>query len=127
MKERTKQLFKGFLFSLLISVAASCIYFAVTQKGIDYSQALSPIMEGVFLLNIMVFVMTLPSLFLVNPVYWNNLAVRLLLYFSGPIVFIITASFLKIQPSYKVVYLLTGVIFLLVHAVFYYLMVKRRA
>jgi hypothetical protein len=127
MKERTKQLFKGFLFSLIISVAASCIYFAATQKDIDYSHVISPIMEGVFLLNIIVFIMSLPSLFLVNPVYWSNLPVRLLLYFSGPVIFIITASSLKLQPSYKVVYLITGVVFLIVHSVFYYLTVKKRA
>jgi hypothetical protein len=127
MKERTKQLFKGFLFSLIISVAASCIYFAATQKDIDYSHVISPIMEGVFFLNIIVFIMSLPSLFLVNPVYWSNLPVRLLLYFSGPVIFIITASSLKLQPSYKVVYLITGVVFLIVHSVFYYLTVKKRA
>lgn len=127
MKERTKQLFKGFLFSLIISVAASCVYFAVTQKDIDYSHVISPIMEGVFFLNIIVFIMSLPSLFLVNPLYWRNLLVRLLLYFSGPVIFIITASSLKLQPTYKVVYLITGVVFLIVHSIFYYLMVKKRA
>lgn len=126
MKERTKQLFKGFLFSLLISVAASCIYFAVTQKNIDYKNVISPIMEGVFFLNIIVFIMTLPSLFLVNPLYWNNLIVRLLLYFAGPIIFIITTLSLSLPPSYKIVYLITGVVFLLVHSVFYYLIVKKR-
>ncbi|MGF7038743.1 hypothetical protein [Mucilaginibacter lappiensis] len=127
MKERTKQLFKGFLFSLIISVAASCIYFAATQKDIDYSHVISPIMEGVFFLNIIVFIMSLPSLFLVNPLYWRNLPVRLLLYFSGPVIFIITTVCLKLQPSYKVVYLITGVVFLIVHSVFYYLTVKKRA
>jgi hypothetical protein len=127
MKERTKQLFKGFLFSLIISVAASCIYFAATQKDIDYSHVISPIMEGVFFLNIIVFIMSLPSLFLVNPLYWRNLPVRLLLYFSGPVIFIITTVCLKLQPSYKVVYLITGVVFLIVHSVFYYLTVKKQA
>jgi len=126
MKGLPKQLFKTFLFSLILSAAASSIYFAVTQKGQDYSHALPGVFEGVFFLNMMIFVMTLPSLFLVNPVYWNNLAVRLPLYFSGSIAFLVTALSMKLTPSDKFVYLLTGAIFIIVHSVFYYLTVKKK-
>ena len=127
MKALGRQLFKTFLFAVIISIAANCIYYSVIQKGVDYDKELPKIIEGIVLLNIIVFVMSLPSLFLVNLVYWNNLAVRLILYFSGSIVFIVTSLLLHLPPQSKVVYLLTGGIFLVVHGVFYYLWVKKRA
>ncbi|MDN3547145.1 hypothetical protein [Mucilaginibacter aquaedulcis] len=127
MKAFARQLFKTFLFAAIISIAANCIYYSITQKGADYDKALPKVIEGIVLLNIIVFVMSLPSLFLVNQVYWNNLPVRLILYFSGSIVFLITSLLLNLPPQSKVVYLLTGGIFLVVHAVFYYLWVKKRA
>lgn len=127
MKPLTIQLFKTFLFSLLLSIAATSIYYAVTQKGPDYNQALPKIFEGIAFLNIIIFVMTLPALFLANPVYWNNMVIRLPLYFAGSITFMVTAFNMPMQPAERVVYLLTGGIFIIVHSVFYYLMVKKRA
>jgi hypothetical protein len=126
MKGLARPLFKAFIFSVILSIAASSIYYAVAQKGIDYMHALPKIFEGILFLNIIIFIMSLPSLFLVNAAYWNNLAVRLLLYFAGPVVFIITALTLKLPPADKAVYLLSGVIFLVVRVVFYYLAVKKR-
>jgi hypothetical protein len=126
MKVAARQLFKTFIFSVILSIAANSIYYAISQKGADYSVALPKIMEGIVLLNIIVFIMSLPSLFLVNPAYWNNLPVRLPLYFGGPIAFIVTIFTMPLPPQYKVIYLLTGIIFLIVHTVFYYLKVKKR-
>jgi hypothetical protein len=126
MKGLPKQLFKTFIFSLILSIAATSIYYAIKQKGLDYSHVLPVIFEDIFFLNIIVFVMSLPALFLVNPIYWNNLTVRLPLYFSGSIAFLVTSMTMKLQPADKVVYLLTGAIFMIVHSVFYYLTVKRR-
>jgi phosphatidylserine synthase len=83
-------------------------------------------MEGIVFLNMIIFVMSLPSLFLTNINYWRNLPVRLLLYFSGSVVFIITALCMKLQPADKLVYLATGFIFIIVHAVFYYKTVKQK-
>ena len=127
MKSLAKQLFKTFLFSLILSIAANSIYYAVTQKGLDYNTALPKIFEGIAFLNIIIFVMTLPALFLANPLYWNNLVVRVPLYFAGSIAFMVTSFNMPLQPVEKVVYLLTGAIFIIVHSVFYYLMVKKRA
>lgn len=127
MKSLPKQFFKSILFSIALSIAANCIYYITTQKGADFNQALPSIMEGAVFLNAIIFVMTLPALFLVNPAYWNNMVVRLLLYFAGSVIFIITSLSLHLQPSTKAIYLITGVIFLLVHAVFYYFLVKKKA
>ncbi|WP_184549346.1 hypothetical protein [Mucilaginibacter sp. FT3.2] len=127
MKALAKQLFKTFLFSVILSIAVNSVYYAVTQKGIDYSHALPAIFEGIVFLNIIVFIMTLPTLFLANPLYWNNLVVRLPLYFSGSIAFLVTALTMQLTPSDRVVYLVTGCVFIIVHSVFYYLRVKGQA
>ena len=126
MKAIPKQLFRVFLFAVILSIAAVSIYYNITQKSDDYTKTLPKIMENVTFLNIIIFVMTLPAMFLVNPPYWNNRVVRFLLYFGGSVVFIITALSMKISPPVRVVYLMTGGIFLVVHAIFYYLLVKKR-
>jgi hypothetical protein len=125
MKVLARQLFKTVIFSVILSIAVNSIYYAITQKGADYSTALPKICEGIVLLNIIVFIMSLPSLFLVNPAYWNNLPVRLPLYFGGPAAFIVTIFTMQLPPQYKVIYLITGFIFLIVHSVFYYLRIKK--
>jgi hypothetical protein len=127
MKSLPKQFFKSILFSIALSIAANCIYYITTQKGGDINTALPSIMEGAVFLNAIIFVMTLPALFLVNPEYWNNIIVRLLLYFAGSVIFIITTLSMHLQPATKIVYLITGVVFLLVHTVFYYFLVKKKA
>jgi hypothetical protein len=70
--------------------------------------------------------MTLPVLFLSNPHIWNNLISRSLLYFSGPVVFIITILTTGLQQGDFEVYLITGLIFFVIHTVFYFKMIKRR-
>ena len=127
MKTLPKQLFKTILFSIVLSIVANCVYYITTQKGGDINHALPTIMEDAVFLNGIIFIMTLPALFLVNPAYWNNIIVRLLLYFAGSVIFIITSLSLHLQPANKLIYLITGVIFLLVHAVFYYFLVKKKA
>jgi len=57
MKAFARQLFKTFLFAAIISIAANCIYYSITQKGADYDKALPKVIEGIVLLNIIVFVM----------------------------------------------------------------------
>lgn len=125
MKIAARQLFKTFIFSVILSIAINSIYYAVSQKGGNYSNTLPKIIEGIVLLNIIVFVMSLPSLFLINPLYWNNLPVRLPLYFGGSVAFIVTVFTMPLPPQYKVIYLVTGFTFLIVHTVFYYLRVKK--
>jgi hypothetical protein len=128
MKALARQLFKTFLFSAIISIVASCIYYALQHKGVgqDLKDILPSLSESVAFLNIIIFVMTLPVLFLVNPAYYNNLSIRLVLYYAGAIVFIITAFRLQLSPENKAIYFITAISFIVVHSVFYYLMTKKR-
>jgi hypothetical protein len=126
-KQLLKSLFLTFITSILVSTAAVSVFYAITQKTNDYSHVVSLIISGTFFLNCILFIMSLPALFLYNPDLWNKLVMRVILYFSGAIVFIITSLLLNLQGNDKVVYLSIGVIYLLTHAIFYYKLIKRRA
>ncbi|QEM04386.1 hypothetical protein DIU31_013020 [Mucilaginibacter rubeus] len=128
MKALARQLFKTFLFSVIISIVASAVYYSLQHKGVsqDLNGILPSLSESVALLNIFILIMTLPMLFLANPVYYNNLSIRLVLYFSGAVVFVITAFRLQLNPENKTLYFITAISFIVVHSVFYYLMTKKR-
>ena len=128
MKALARQLFKTFLFSVIISIVASAVYYSLQHKGVsqDLNGILPSLSESVALLNIFILIMTLPMLFLANPVYYNNLSIRLVLYFSGAVVFVITAFRLQLNPENKTLYFITAISFIIVHSVFYYLMTKKR-
>jgi hypothetical protein len=112
-------LFKTFIFSLIISIAVSCIFYAVVIKGNDYSKALSSMALAMLYLNGILLVMSLPSIFIINPAVWNNLAWKLFLYFAGPLAFVITNFITPKQDMTNVVYIITGIVFFIIHAIFY--------
>jgi hypothetical protein len=120
VKKLLRSLFTTFIISTLISTAATCIFYAVLLKTGDYSHVVQKIASGVFLLNCILLIMSLPVIFLSTPELWNNKPFRLALYFSGSIFFIIAALFEHVSQHDKEVYLLNGGIFLLVHTFFYY-------
>jgi hypothetical protein len=128
MKALARQLFKTFLFSVIISIVASAVYYSLQHKGVsqDLNGVLPSLSESVALLNIFILIMTLPMLFLANPAYYNNISIRLVLYFAGSVVFIITAFRLQLSPENKAIYFITAISFIVVHSVFYYLMTKKR-
>lgn len=126
MKALTKNLFKTFIISTVLAIAANCIYYAIIQQGKidDYQQVVSKIAGGTLMLTVILLIMTVPVLFLLNINYWNNKLMRVLLYFSGPVVFIIAALNMQVNRADKVFDLITGFTFLIVHSVFYYLSTK---
>ena len=119
--------FKTFILAVVVSVAVNCIYYVViTPSGErDYFHAVQLIMERTFSLGIIIAVMSLPMLFLFNPNYWNHPLGRLLLYFEGPILFIITIFYISTNPITKTADLLTGTVFLVVNGIFYYRLTRK--
>jgi hypothetical protein len=124
-----RTLFKTFITSIILSIAVNCTYYYIGQraKGYDTSHVIPLIITGGFFINVIILIMTLPSLFLTFPHLWNSKIVRLLLYFSGPVVFIITVLNISWKEGDSEVYLLTGVVFLIVHTFFYYRLTKKQA
>jgi hypothetical protein len=120
-------LFKTFIFSVLVSIAANCIYYVViTRSGNhDYSHAVPLILERTFSLCVIITLMSLPMLFLFNPNYWNHSLGRLLLYFSGSVMFIIAVFYTGTNPVAKTADLLTGSIFLIISGIFYYRLTRK--
>ncbi len=117
-------LFKTFIISTIISTAIVCVFYSVTQKTNDYMHVVNLVSSGVFLLNAILVIMSLPSLFLSLPHVWNSKIIKLLFYFSGILAFIITVFFIQLSKYDRVVYLITGAIFAIVHIVFYYRLIK---
>jgi hypothetical protein len=126
MKGLPINLFKTFIFSTVLAIAANSLYYAYIRRNIttDYQQAVPLITGGTFFMTVMLTIMTVPMLFLDNINYWNNVLVRLLLYFSGSVVFIITIICLPLTTVNKLFDLITGAIFILVHFFFYAKTVK---
>jgi hypothetical protein len=118
---------KTILLSIIVAVAANCIYYAIiTHSGDhDYGHAVPLIMERTFFLGIIIAVMSLPMLFLYHPNYWNNLMGRLSLYFAGSILFIIAVFYVSTNPVTKTADLLTGAVFLIVNGIFYYRLTRK--
>jgi len=120
-------LFRTIILSIVVAIAANCIYYAViTHSGEhDYLHAAQLIMERTFLLGIIIAIMSLPMLFLFNPNYWNHSLGRFLLYFSGSIMFIVTIFYISTNAITKTADLLTGTVFLVVNGIFYYRLTRK--
>ena len=118
----TKNLFKTFIITTVVAVALNCVYYVIVQRGqsYDYQHAVTLIAGSTLVLTVILLIMTLPSLFLNYPQYWANKLSRVLLYFSGPVVFIIAVFNIRAGINDKVVDLITVAIFLSIHSFFYY-------
>jgi hypothetical protein len=128
MKGLPLVLLKTVLIATIISIAVSCIYYAIlTRSGEhDYGQAVSLIMERTFFVGIIIAIMSLPMLFLYYPNYWNSAPSRLLLYFEGSILFIVAVFFVATNPLSKTSDLLTGAVFFFTNCVFYYRLTRKK-
>ena len=120
-------LFKTAILAVVVSIAANCIYYAVISHSgdRDYAHAVPLIMERTLFLGVIIGIMSLPMLFLYNPNYWNSLAGRLLLYFEGPVLFIISVFYVSKSPVTQTSDLLTGSVFFIINCIFYYLIIRK--
>lgn len=127
MKALTKNLFKTFIISTVLAIAANCVYYAMLQhwKIDDYQHIVSQIAGGTLLFTVILLIMSLPVLFLLNASYWNNKIMRVLLYFSGSVAFLIAVFNMQVDESDKMFRLITGFVFLIVHAIFYFIITKK--
>jgi hypothetical protein len=103
-------------------------YFVYKMQGTQYNRqnAATQIAGATLLLTVILAIMSLPVLFLLNPRYWNMIWLRVVLYFSGSVVFLGAAFIIKSNSSDQIFELMTGGIFLLTHAVFYYLVTRKK-
>lgn len=119
---------KTVLIAIIVSIAVNCIYYAIlTRSGDhDYGRTVSLIMERTFFVGIIIAVMSLPMLFLYYPNYWNSMMSRLLLYFEGSVLFIVSVFFVTTNPLTKTSDLLTGAVFLFTNCIFYYRLTRKK-
>jgi len=122
-----KILFRTFILSVIIGIAATCIWYALAhrQDGIDYSKVLPKIVIGSLFLNIILAGMSLPVFFFANPAIRQNKAMKLVLYFAGTVVLIITVLVSKSSENTKVFYLILAVIYAIIHTFYYFKTVNK--
>ena len=126
MRLLLNNLFKTFIISTVLAIAANCIYYAIEERGqnYDYKNIVTQIAGNTLVLTVILLIMALPVLFLVNRQYWNNLPLRLFLYFSGSAAFLIAVFTQQANTSNKIFQMLTVFIFIIVHYIFYHKTVK---
>jgi len=119
-------LFYTFIISTVLAIAANCVYYAIAERGqdYDYKNAVTLIAGSTLVLTVILLVMALPVLFLANKQYWNNVPVRLFLYFSGSAAFLIAVFTLQANANTKIFDMVTVFIFIIVHYIFYHKTVK---
>lgn len=121
-------LIKTVLIAIVVSIAVNCIYYAILTRSGEhhYSRAVTLIMERTFFVGIIIAVMSLPMLFLYYPNYWNSTMSRLLLYFEGSVLFIVSVFFVATNPLTKTSDLLTGAVFFFTNCIFYYRLTRKK-
>jgi hypothetical protein len=132
VKKLLISLFKTFVISIILTIILNTLYYTITKyyatttNDYDYKEAIPLIIAGAFFLNILLFILSLPLLFLSQPGFWNNKLLRLLLYFTGPILFIIAVLGAPMGETDKTVYFLTVLSFTVVHAILHYKLIKTK-
>ena len=115
-------LLKTYIISLVLSVIVNFIYYTIiTNSAVkNYSHVIPLLLMGGFFINITLLMMSLPVLFLTYPHLWKNITVRILLYFSGPVVFTISVLSMGWHHGDSEIYLFTAICFIIAHVFFYY-------
>jgi hypothetical protein len=117
-------LFKAFAFSFALSFVLGSLYYVMVFKGGDYMSALSSIIDGTLLLNMILTLMSFAIMTMANRAVYVNLFLRLLVFFGGTVVFLAYTFIHQISESNKVFYATCGISFLLVQIILYYRMVR---
>ena len=122
-----KILFRTFILSLVLGIAVTCIWYAVVRKpgGADYAHQLPTIIVGTIYYNIILVGMSLPVLFFANPAIRKSVPMRLLLYFAGPVVVILTTLISKNNPTTETFYLILAGIYTIVHTFHYFMEISK--
>ena len=123
-----KNLFTTFIIATALAIGANCAYYVYLThgSGTEYESIATKIAGATLLLTVILTIMSLPALFLQNINYWSQIWLRLMLYFSGPVVFIIASLTLKAHTPDQVFDLITGAVFVIVHGAFYYFITRAK-
>lgn len=116
-------LFKTFLFSVIISAAALSIFHTVKGLG-SISQSLQQICMAALFLNGILLLMSAPSVLLAYPSLWAHPVARFFLYFAGPAAFIPTSLTMPLSNNDLAAYLMVSGIYIIVYSFFYYRLIK---
>ena len=122
-----KSLLSTFIISTVLATFANCAVYAYKMQGIQYAHVDTAIRiaEPTLLLTLILLITSLPALFLMSDRFWKPAIIGFLLYFIGPVAFIVAFVFMKFEsPTDQLLGQLTGLIYLAVSIIFYYFVTR---
>ncbi len=102
-------LFKAFAFSFALSFILGSVYYIVTFKSGNYMSAMSSIVDGTLLLNMILTLMSFATITMVNRGIYINLFLRLLVFFGGMVAFMVYAFVHQMSEPNRVFYATCGI------------------
>ncbi len=122
-----KILFRTAILSVVLGIAVTCIWYAIIRNPDSggYAHKLPTIIIGALYFNMILALMSLPMLFFASPAIRKNTLIKLMLYFAGPCVVILTIVISKNDDTNRTFYLLLAGIYTLVHAFYYFRVVNK--
>jgi hypothetical protein len=117
-------LFKALAFSVALSFALGSAYYIYMFKTGSYVSAMSSIIDGCLLLNVILTMMAFASMLLIHQSVYANTFLRFLVFFGGTVAFMAYLLIHKMSESNTVFYATCGLSFFVVQAFLYYKMVK---
>ncbi|HVW95810.1 MAG TPA: hypothetical protein VHA56_07565 [Mucilaginibacter sp.] len=119
-------LFKTFVLSVICSIVGLSVLHLIVQKGFEFNKVLPLILVAALYLNAILTLMAAPALLLSNNSFWDKPVIRVFLYFSGPVAFIITDFTLPMSNNDTIAYIIVGVIFVIIHSFFFYKLLQSK-
>jgi len=118
-----------FFLSLFLTGLLYIIWFNSTKRGFEEGQAMTLLLAiGNLFQNVILALAALPVLQLSKEKIYNDVPVRRLYYFSGPV--LLTSAFVLFvgnSAEDKIGFLLPGLSFIAIHSYFYFKLIKEKA
>jgi hypothetical protein len=117
-------LFKALAFSVALSFVLGSAYYIIVFKSGSYVSAMSSIIDGCLLLNVILTMMAFAAMLLTHQSVYANAFLRFLVFFGGTVAFMGYLLIHKMSESNTIFYATCGLSFFVIQAFLYYKMVK---
>lgn len=128
---KSKILLTGWIKTLVCSYIISFIigigFAKIEIPALDWPHTIMRVAWAALSLNVILFIMSMLSLYLTLPKYYHNTLMRYFLYFGGIIMYAIALLFIHLSNTSKMFYLVVCVIYLIVSIFFYKRTIKALA
>jgi hypothetical protein len=124
-----KNLLKTFAWAVPVSFLVNLFFFQVVEdhsdKNAETGIGIELLAVGSIYLNIVLLIINMPALFLNSPRLWEKPVWRIVMYFAGPVIFIIGLLVAGLQKGDVEVYFLTAIVFIFIQSLYYKKLLSR--